>query len=448
MSAKKRATFGGRISAVLVSAGSAIGLGNIWRFPYLAGENGGAAFLLFYVLAILLIGLPLMLAEFSVGTATRSSAVAAYRKLGKRWSIVGYIGVLTAVIILGFYLVVAGWTAEYTVASLTGELMAQPNAEAHAAAFQNFISHPWRPLLYAVLFALATHLIIALGVQKGIERSSKVMMPLLLLFMVVLAIRSCTLDGGMEGLRFFLMPDLTKVSASTILAAVGQAFFSLSIGLGTMVVYASYFAPKTDLQRTAVEVSILDTLVAVLAGLVIFPAVFSAGIEPGSGPSLVFITLPSIFSKMAFGGVWATIFFLLLVLAALTSTISMHESFTAYLVDDWKLKRKTAAYLTTGVAIVLSVVASLSLGDWSGVKLFGMTIFDAMDYITANIMLPAGALLACLFVGWRMDKQLVTEQLYPETHPNKWVMGYLRLMWRVGSPLLLVLIFLDSLGFI
>lgn len=448
MSAKRRATFGGRISAVLVSAGSAIGLGNIWRFPYVTGENGGGAFLLIYILAILLIGLPLMLAEFSVGTATRRSAAVAYRQLNPRWSIIGYIGVVTAIIILGFYLVVAGWTAEYAVHSISGNLLANTGAEAHAAYFENFITHPWRPLLYAMLFAMATHAIIALGVQKGIERASKVMMPLLLLLMAILSIRSCSLEGSSEGLRFFLQPDFSKVTASTILLAVGQAFFSLSIGLGTMVVYASYFAPETNLRRTAIEVSILDTIVAILAGLVVFPAVFSAGIEPGSGPSLVFITLPSIFSQMALGGVWASCFFILLVLAALTSTISMHESFTAYLVDDWRLKRKGAAYLTTALSMLLALVASLSLGDWSGVKIFGLTIFDAMDYLTANILLPTGALLTCLFVGWKMERKLFTRQLYPSTEANPTVMRYLVVMLRYICPLLLILIFLDSSGII
>ncbi len=447
MSEEKRATFGGRISAVLVAAGSAVGLGNIWRFPYLAGENGGGAFLVIYLGAVLLIGLPLMISEFSLGTATRHNAAGAFRALNRRWTAVGYMGILSSALILSFYLVVAGWTAEYMVHSFTSDMVSNTDPASHVTAFESFVGHPWKPVCYALIFAVATHLIIVLGVQKGIERASKVMMPVLLLVLVVLAVNSVLMPGGLEGLVFFLKPDFSKITAETILLAVGQAFFSLSIGLGTMITYASYFKAGTSIKRTTIQVTLLDTFVAVMAGLVIFPAVFSAGIEPGSGPSLVFVTLPSIFSTLPMSGFWSTIFFLLLVLAALTSTISLHESVTAYVEEEWKLSRTKAARLTTLLTGVLAVAASLSLGIWKEYTICGLTFFDSLDYLTANILLPLGAFLTCLFVGWKFDRTLFEQQLYPDGIPGR-EYPLLRFMIRYICPIILFVIFSDNLGLI
>ena len=277
---ESRATLGGKLSAVLVAAGSSVGLGNIWRFPYVAGDNGGGAFLIIYILCVLLLGLPLMIAEFSVGRASHLNAVGAYRKLNRRWSFLGYNGVLAAFLILGFYFVVSGWTAEYMVHSATGEIARYSTAEEYKNLFETFISNPWRPVLYTCLFVLATHFVIALGVQKGIERSAKILMPLLFVILIILSVHSLLMPGGEAGLKFLFAPDFSKVTPTTVLVALGQAFFSLSIGIGTMVTYASYFKPDTNLRHTALNVTILDTLVAVLAGVVIFPAVFSVGIEP------------------------------------------------------------------------------------------------------------------------------------------------------------------------
>lgn len=447
MNTPKRATFGGRLSAVLVAAGSAVGLGNIWRFPYLAGENGGGAFLVIYLAAVLIIGFPLMLSEFSLGTATKHNAVGAFRSLNKRWTVVGYMGILASALILSFYLVVAGWTAEYMVHSVTSSLVSNPDASVHVAAFENFVSNPWKPVFYALLFAIATHLIIVLGVQKGIERASKIMMPVLFVVLVVLAVNSILMPGGMKGLNFFLKPDFSKVTAETFLMAVGQAFFSLSIGLGTMITYASYFKKGTSVRGTALQVTLLDTFVAIMAGLVIFPAVFSAGIEPGSGPSLVFITLPSIFSSLPMSNFWSTIFFLLLVLAALTSTISLHESVTAYLEEEWRLTRRRAALLTTLSTGVLAILASLSLGIGKEYTIFGLTFFDSLDYVTANIFLPLGAFLTCLFVGWKLDRTLFTKQLYPNGKPGC-EYQLLRFLIKYICPILLFVIFADNLGII
>ena len=441
-----RATLGGKLSAVLVAAGSSVGLGNIWRFPYVAGDNGGGAFLVIYILCVLLLGLPLMLAEFTVGRASHRNAVGAFRALDPKWGLLGYIGVLSAFLILGFYLVVSGWTAEYMVHSLTGDLAHYSTAAEYEQIFTNFIANPWRPLLYTVIFALATHFIIALGVQKGIERSAKVLMPLLFVVLILLSIHSLLMPGSGEGLRFFFQPDFSKVTPSTLLVAMGQAFFSLSIGIGTMITYASYFKPETNLRHTALNVTILDTLVAVLAGVVIFPAVFSVGIEPSSGPSLVFITLPSIFNGMPLSMVWSTIFFLLLVVAALTSTISLHEVITVYLHEEWHMSRRAAAWATTLSTIVLGAAASLSMGVWSGWSICGMNLFDSLDFVTANIMLPVGALLTCLFVGWRLDREVLHAQMTNNgTLPFRIYRVFILLL-RYFCPAVLLLVFLDNLG--
>ena len=441
-----RATLGGKLSAVLVAAGSSVGLGNIWRFPYVAGDNGGGAFLVIYILCVLLLGLPLMLAEFTVGRASHRNAVGAFRTLDPKWGLLGYIGVLAAFLILGFYLVVSGWTAEYMIHSLTGDLARYSTAAEYERIFSNFIASPWRPLLYTAIFSLATHFVIALGVQKGIERSAKILMPLLFVILILLSIHSLLMPGGGEGLRFFFQPDFSKVTPSTLLVAMGQAFFSLSIGIGTMITYASYFKPETNLRHTALNVTILDTLVAVLAGVVIFPAVFSVGIEPSSGPSLVFITLPSIFNGMPLSMVWSTIFFLLLVVAALTSTISLHEVITVYLHEEWHMSRRAAAWATTLSTIVLGAAASLSMGVWSGWTICGMNLFDTLDFVTANIMLPAGALLTCLFVGWRLDREVLHAQMTNNGALPFRIYRVFILLLRYFCPAILLLVFLDNLG--
>lgn len=441
-----RVTLGGKLSAVLVAAGSSVGLGNIWRFPYVAGENGGGAFLLIYIGCVLLLGLPIMVAEFAVGRSTRRNAVGAYHALDRRWSFIGYNSVLAAFLILGFYFVVSGWTAEYTVHSLTGELARHTTAEEYASLFERFITNPWRPLLYTLLFILATHAVIALGVQKGIERSAKVLMPLLFVILIALSIHALLMPGAGEGLRFLFYPDFSKVTASTLLTALGQAFFSLSVGIGTMVTYASYFKPDTNLRHTALNVSLLDTLVAVLAGVIIFPAVFTAGIAPTSGPSLVFITLPGIFNGMPLSMVWSTVFFLLLVVAAITSTISLHEVITAYLHEEWHLSRRAAAWLTTGATALLATLASLSLGVLGGWRIFGLTLFDALDFATANILLPLGGLFTCLFVGWKLDPARLHDEVTNGGKLRFRIYGLFIFLLRWVCPIILLLVFLDNLG--
>lgn len=448
MNTTKRATFGGKLGAILALAGGAVGLGNIWRFPYIAGENGGGAFLIIYVLCALLIGLPIMLAEFSIGRNGKSNPVGAFRKHHKAWRFFGYNCIFASLLILGFYCVVTGWTLEYTVHSLTNSIVNNTTATAHSDFFQSFITHPWRPLIYTVIALALTHITIILGVQNGIERMSKVLMPLLFIMLIVLAVRSIMLPGSGEGLRFFLQPDFSKVTGKTFLLAIGQSFFSLSIGIGTMITYASYFQPDTDIRKSAAQVTVIDTLVAILAGVVIFPAVFSAGIEPGSGPSLVFITLPSIFATLPLSAVWSTIFFILLAVAAITSVISIHEVVTAYIHEEWRLSRNRAAWLTSAVVLVLCVLASLSLGAWDSLKLFGMSLFDFLDFVTANIMLPIGGMMTALFAGWVVKRTIIHNELTNyDTIPCSYE-KVLRFLLRYICPIAVALIFLDNLGFI
>ena len=341
---------------------------------------------------------------------------------------------------------VSGWTAEYRGQSLTGSLAEYSSAEEYKTVFETFIRNPWRPVVYTSLFVLATHFVITMGVQKGIERSAKVLMPLLFVILIALSIHSLLMPGGGEGVRFLFRPDFSKVTPSTVLVALGQAFFSLSIGIGTMVTYASYFKPDTNLRHTALNVTILDTLVAILAGVVIFPAVFSVGIEPSSGPSLVFITLPGIFNSMPLSMVWSSVFFLLLVVAALTSTISLHEVITAYMHEEWHMSRRAAAWATTGSCMALAAVASLSLGLLDGWRIFGLSVFDSLDFLTANILLPAGGFFTCIFVGWRLDQKVLKGQISNDGELKFRIYGVFIFLLRYICPAVLLLIFLDNLG--
>lgn len=446
----QRATFGSKLGVILVSVGSAVGLGNIWRFPYIAGEGGGGAFLIIYLLCLLIMGIPVLTAEFFVGKYTHLNAVGAYRKLAPRtpWVAIGYNGVLAAFLIYGFYSVVAGWTLHYIWESASGALAQFSTPAEYEAHFNSFVTNPWKPTLATVGFMLITHVIIMLGVQKGIERSSKLMMPMLFVILLVLCGRSISMEGGMEGLKFLFTPDFSKVTSQTILNAVGQSFFSISAGLGCMIVYASYFSDSTKIGSTAVSVALIDTLVAVLAAVMIFPAVFSVGIQPTAGPSLVFITLPNILNTLSFSWLWSTIFFLLLALAALTSTISIHEVVTAYVSEQWNVRRNSAAWLSTAAMLVLGIVCSLSFSVLSGWTIGGRSIFDFFDYLTANFMLPIGGIFTCLFVGWKIDQTLLKNEITNYgTARFIGIKTYVFLL-RWIAPTCIMLVLLNQLGIV
>lgn len=447
MTSNKRATFGSKIGVILATVGCAVGLGNIWRFPYMVGDNGGAAFLLVYMVCILLVGLPVMITEFFIGRRSRRNTAGAFKVMapGTRWSLIGYNGVWAACLILGFYSVVAGWTLEYIVQAVSGSLSGKTAAD-FTTEFEQFSSGIARPILWTAAFIALTHLIIVSGVKEGIERASKVMMPLLFFILIALCIRSVTLPGAKEGLIFLFHPDFEKLTSSVVLSAMGQAFFSLSIGMGCLITYSSYFGKNTNLQTTALQVTVLDTVVAILAGVMIFPAVFSFGIAPTAGPELVFITLPNVFEHLPLGGLWSFVFFVLLALAALTSTISLHEVVTAYAHEEYHISRKKAAWFVSLIVLALGTVSSLSMGVLKPYTIFGMTFFNFLDYVTAKIMLPLGGMLICIFVGTRISKKILKEELTNRgTIPFYFFHTY-AFFTKYIAPIAIGLIFLKELG--
>ncbi len=416
----ERGSFGSKLGVVLASAGSAVGLGNIWRFPTEVGENGGAAFILIYLLCVVLIGMPVMLSEFVIGRHTRSNTATAYQKLapGTWWRVQGGMGVFVAFIIMCYYVVVSGWTLYYAFSSLVGALQyTGDDANYFSDFFDSFVSHPWLPVAFSVLFMVMVHFIIVKGVQNGIERFSKVMMPMLLLIIGVLAVCAFSLPGTNEGLSYLLKPDFSKLTASTVLSAIGQAFFSLSIAMGCLCTYASYFRKDTNLVKTAYSVCVIDTIVALMSGFIIFPAVFSVpGLDPEEGAGLVFKSLPYIFSQAfrsmpVMGYVFSLLFYLLLFLAALTSAISIHEPVTAYLHEAHQMSRKKAAMWVSVVCMTLGVVCSLSFGVLSDFTLFGNTIFDNFDALPSVILMPLGGIIISLFTGWYLDRKLLRDEL-------------------------------------
>ena len=453
MQNSERVSFGSKLGAILAAAGSAVGLGNIWRFPYEAGNHGGAAFILIYLACVLLMGMPIMIAEFTVGRRAKASTGRAFAVLapGTQWKWIGFLGVLAGLLILGYYLVVAGWTLEYILQTVVNGT-AQQQPEDFVNAFQSFSQDPFRPVLWLLVFLFLTHFIVVKGVKDGIEKSSKIFMPVLFVLIVVLAICSMSLPNAGKGLEFLLKPDFSKVNADVFLGAMGQAFFSLSLGMGCLSTYASYFGSDTQLGKTALSVGVIDSMVAILAGLIIFPAAFSVGIQPDAGPSLIFITLPNVFQQ-AFGGVpilaavFSLMFYILLALAALTSTISLHEVVTAYLSERFDLKRSRAALFVTGFCVVTGIMSSLSLGVWED-KFFGLGFFDLLDFVTAKMMLPLNGLLVCLFVGWYLKKSLSRDELTNGGTLRAPYYPLYMLLLRYVVPVAILLIMINELGFI
>ena len=431
---EKRDSFGSKIGAILVAAGSAIGLGSIWRFPYMTGENGGGGFLLIYLLSVLIVGIPVMLAEFSIGTYTRKSPVKAYNQLSPRWKWLGYNSVIVSLLISGFYYIVAGWSLEYFVSSANGVLYQVADFHQHFAAFTD----SWREPLYTVVFIIMTHTIVVMGVQKGLERISKIVMPVLLIMLVLLVIHSATMSGAVEGYKFLFYPDFKKAfSVQTIVSAIGQAFFSLSIGLGCMIAYSSYFKEGTNLTKTSFSVSLMTFFVAILSGMVIFPAVFSVeGLEPTAGPTLLFETMPFIFAEMPASELWSALFFLLVVLAALTSTISFHEVLTQYLQENHNVGRKNAARITTAATIALSIVCL----KWSW-------FFDSFDVVTADVLMPMGGLLTSIFAGWVLDRKILHSQMSNNGTLRARVFPLLVFALKWAAPILLSIVFVWNLLF-
>lgn len=429
---KKRGGFGGKIAAILAAAGSAIGLGNIWRFPYITSENGGGAFIIIYLGCILLLGLPLLIAEFAVGHNSKSNPIDAFSKIRKGWGWLGAAGLISVTLIMGYYFVISGWTLNYALASATNSIGGD-----YGAFFTTFTTATWKPLIYTYIFIIANHFIIIGGVQGGIEKASKIMMPLLFVILIVLAIYSLWLPEGREALGNVFTPDFSKVSGKTFLDAMGQAFFTLSIGMGAMLIYGSYFKKGTKLAGTAISVVSLDTIVALTAAIIIF----SAGVENESGMQLAFVAMPKVFASMPAGNIWAMLFFLLLALAALSSTISMHEAVTSYFVEKRGMSRNKSAWIVTFIALVLATAASLSLGDWSEFKVAGMNFFSLLDNFTAIVMLPLLGILTSVFVGWVWKRDDMRAELTAEGGVDKATYPVIRFLLRYVCPVLVSVVF-------
>lgn len=452
MEITERGNFGSKLGIILATAGSAVGLGNIWRFPFMVGHNGGAAFIIIYICCILLLGLPGMISEFIVGRHSASNAVRAYGNLSGRkgWRVIGYLGVVTSTIILGFYAVVAGWCLQYLFASLGNTL--DGDAAYVAEYFSSFSSNPVMPVVWGVVFILLTHTVIQRGVRSGIERVSKRLMPTLFILLLIIVVASCLLPGAGRGIEFLFRPDFSKVDSNVLLEALGQAFFSLSLGTACLCTYASYFGKKINLLHSAGQIALIDTVVAILAGLMIFPAAFSVGIAADSGPSLLFITLPNVFHQAfanmpAVGYVISILFYALLALAALTSTISMHEIGTAFFHEEMHLRRSTAAWILTGTASVICLLSSLSVGAYD-LTLAGMPLMDFFDALTAQLLMPVGAFLTCTYIGWFAPHDTVRgEFTNGGTLRGRFFHTYLFVVKYI-CPVCIALIFLHQFGVI
>ena len=449
----QRDGFSSRLGIIAAAAGSAIGLGNIWKFPYITGEYGGAAFILVYLLCIAVIGLPIMLAEFTIGRRAQKNAVGAFRveAPGTPWFLTGSLGITTAFILLSFYGVVAGWTLHYIGLSITDSFNGLTTTEL-GATFGGFIADPWLPIFWQTIFMALTVAVVLGGVKNGIERYSKILMPLLFIILIALAIRSMTLDGASKGIEFLFKPDFSKLNMKAILAAMGHAFFSLSLGMGTMITYGSYIGKQENLGSTALQVSIADTVIALIAGLAIFPAVFAFGIEPSAGPGLVFITLPNVFSQMPLGNGFALLFFSLLAVAALTSAISILEVIVAYLDEEFGWHRNTSTVLVAVAITIVGALLSQGNGSWGGFKLpflvdgsiSHMNIFDWFIALSDQL-LPIGGFFIAIFVGWKLDKSVVTDEI---TNHGQLRLGYVQLYrftLKFIAPLAIAFVFLASL---
>ena len=444
-----RDSFGSRFGALVAMAGSAVGLGNLWRFPYLVGENGGAAFIIVYILLSFLICLPIFISEFVVGRRSQKNAYATFRDLsgGSAWRWVGLFTIIVPLIVLSYYSVIGGWSVDYLLKSVTFSFTGGESQSAMATMFSDMVSSTWAPLLAHTGFLLATMLIVVVGIKDGIEKFSKVMMPLLFVIVIAIAIYSVTLPGAKAGLDYLFNPDFSKINGEAIAAALGQAFFSLSLGFGTIMTYASYVDKKENIMFQSTATAVSDLMFALIAGTAIMPAVFAFGINPQSGPGLVFETLPYVFGQMPAGGFIAILFFLALLVAALTSSISMLEVAVAYLVEEKNLSRIGACVVLFVICWVVGAVCSLSFGPLSHVEIAGGNIFDFFDDLSSNILMTLGSFLTVLFVGWRLKKTDVYDEFTNggAISRNAKIFGVLWILIRYVCPLAIIAIFISGL---
>ncbi|MBD5278393.1 MAG: sodium-dependent transporter [Bacteroides sp.] len=441
-----RHVFASRFAAVATTVGSSVGLGNIWRFPYEAGEGGGGAFLLCYVGFVCLLGVPLLCAEFCMGRGTRSNVIGAYRKLqrGGKWHPAGYLAILASILIISFYSVVAGWTLEYLVQSVEVLCSLSTATDGHSEFVS--LTSGLHPAVWTLLFLCLNFAVIIGGVKKGIERMSDILMPLLFVILIAFCVNSFTLSGFREGMEFIFKPDFSKINSQVLLSAMGQAFFSLSLGVGGMMTYASYFSDDTRLVKTAGITAGLDTIVAILAGVMIFPAVFTYGLSPQAGPTLVFEVLPRVFAQLPGGMIWSILFFTLLMIASLTSTVSISEISISYLSEETGMSRKKATVVSSLIVLFGGLFCALSFGPLKNLTLFGMTSFNLFDYMASNILLPLGGLICSLFVGWKIDRAFLRKEFGVEGKKGNTMLRLLVFSLRWICPAAIILIFLNAIG--
>lgn len=438
----QRGQWASNIGFILAAAGSAVGLGNIWKFPYLAGANGGGAFVVLYLLMVVVIGFVIMLGEMAIGRKTQLSAVGAYKKLNEKWAFAGIIGVIVGFCILSFYSVIGGWVLNYIGKYVTGGVV---GSEA-GAYFGSFISSTTAPIVWHFIFMAMCCIIVLKGVSGGIEKASKVMMPALFVLLIGVAIRSVTLDGAMEGIRFFLKPDFSKVTISIVMAAMGQAFFSLSLGMGAIITYGSYLGKEENLEKNALIIPAIDTGVAMLSGLAVLPAVFAFGFEPTAGPSLMFITLPSVFDAMPFGQFFGILFFILILFAALTSAISLLEVVVSFVIDTFKVERKKATIGLATIIFLVGVPCSLANGPMSDFLIMGYNFFDFMSFLAESVLMPLAALSMCIFVGYVWGVDNAVEEITSSGRYKFVFKKFFILMIRYVAPVLIFFIWLNAIG--
>ena len=444
-----RESFGSRFGALVAMAGSAVGLGNLWRFPYLVGENGGAAFIIVYIALSFLICLPIFISEFVIGRRSQKNAYSAFRDLsgGGAWRFVGLFTVMVPLVVLSYYSVIGGWSIEYFVKSLTFSFTGNDSQAAMSTMFSSFVSNPWLPLICHTGFLLATTMIVVVGIKDGIEKFSKVMMPMLFFIVIAIAIYSLTLPGAGKGVDYLFNPDFSKIDAKACAAALGQAFFSLSLGFGTIMTYASYVDKKENILFQSTSTAISDLMFALIAGVAIMPAVFAFGLNPQSGPGLVFETLPYVFSQMPAGGIVAILFFIALLVAALTSSISMLEVAVAYLVEERKFSRIGACITLFVLCWIVGALCSLSFGPLSNIQIGGRGLFDFFDNLSSNVLMTLGSLFTVLFVGWRLKKTDIYDEFTNggTLSTNARIFGVLWFLIRYICPLAIILIFVSGL---
>lgn len=448
----KREKWGSGFGFILAASGSAIGLGNIWKFPYIAGENGGAAFLLVYLLAILIVGVPVLFAEILIGRKSQLNPVGAFAALSNNktlWKAVGYMGILTSFIILSYYNVVAGWSLGYVIEGFKGSFSEFTNAEIAGNYFKDHISNTSWIISWQSVFAIITITVVYFGVNKGIEKIAKILMPMFFVILLFLVFWGISLPDSSKGLAFLFSPDWSSLTSASILIALGHAFFTLSLGMGALLTYGSYLDTKENIVMSGIAIAFLDTLIAILAGIAIFTAVFSMGFEPDAGPGLAFQVLPAVFARMPGGDIFAVLFFGLLVIAALTSSISLLEVATSYLVDEKGFDRKKVVLYVGFIVFLFGVPSALSFGVWSEFTLFGMNFFDLMDYFSANILLPLGGMFIAIFIGWSIGKEKAVMWLregaekYSDTFMSVWFVFV-----KYISPAAIALVILKQLGII